>query len=78
MASRDCAGWPFADLGDINAANVANLEVAFTFSTGMVRGHEAAPVVAGGTMYIMTPCRNVVYALDLTKPGAPVKWQFEP
>jgi hypothetical protein len=78
IASRDYAGWRFADLGDINAGNVANLKVAFTFSTGVVRGHEAAPVVAGGTMYIITPYPNVVYALDLTKPGAPVKWQFEP
>ena len=43
IASRDYAGWRFADLGDINAGNVANLKVAFTFSTGMVRGHEAAP-----------------------------------
>ena len=78
LASKDQAGWRFADIGDITTDNVANLKVAFTFSTGLVRGHEAAPVVANGTMYIVTPYPNVVYALDLTKPGAPVKWQFEP
>src|SRR5215207_8066080 len=78
IASKDYAGWRFADLGDITAANVGNLKVAFTFSTGLVRGHEAAPVVVGGTMYIVTPYPNIVYALDLTKPGAAVKWKFEP
>jgi PQQ-dependent dehydrogenase (methanol/ethanol family) len=78
IASKDYAGWRFADLTDINAGNVGNLKVAFTFSTGTVRGNEAAPVVVGGAMYIVTPYPNVVYALDLTKPGAPVKWQFEP
>jgi len=29
-------------------------------------------------MFIVTPYPNRVYALDLTKPGAPVKWQFDP
>jgi len=78
LASKDYAGWRFADIGDITATNVANLKVAFTFSTGLVRGHEAAPIVANDTMYMVTPYPNIVYALDLTKPGAPVKWQFEP
>ena len=78
LASKDHAGWRFADIGDITATNVANLKVAFTFSTGVLRGHEAAPLVVGDTMYIVTPYPNIVYALDLTKPGAPVKWQFEP
>src|SRR5207253_5001276 len=49
-----------------------------TFSTGVVRGHEAAPIVAGATMYIVTPYPNRVFALDLAKPGAPVKWTFDP
>ena len=70
IASKDFAGWRFADLGEITSANVGNLKVAFTFSTGLVRGHEAAPVVVGGTMYIVTPYPNIVYALDLMKPGA--------
>jgi len=29
-------------------------------------------------MYIVTPYPNVLYALDLAKPGAPPKWKFEP
>jgi PQQ-dependent dehydrogenase (methanol/ethanol family) len=78
MAGRDYANTRFSPLTDINVANVATLQVAFTFSTGVLRGHEAAPVVVDGTMYIVTPYPNIVYALDLTKPGAPMKWKFEP
>ena len=29
-------------------------------------------------MYLVSPFPNFVYALDLTKPGAPVKWQYDP
>ena len=78
MAGKDYANTRYSDLGQITAGNVKNLRLAFTFSTGVVRGHEAAPVVVGGTMYIVTPYPNVLYALDLTKPGAPTKWKFEP
>ena len=78
LAGKDYANTRFSDLGQITTTNVKNLQLAFNFSTGTVRGHEAAPVVVGGTMYIVTPYPNVVYALDLTKPGAPARWKFEP
>src|SRR3954468_15591195 len=78
LAGKDYANTRFSELGEITPANVKNLKLAFTFSTGVVRGHEAAPVVVGNTMYIVTPYPNVLYALDLTKPGAPAKWKFEP
>ncbi|MCU1246882.1 MAG: PQQ-dependent dehydrogenase, methanol/ethanol family, partial [Acidobacteria bacterium] len=42
------------------------------------RGHEAATIVADNTMFIVTPFPNVLHALDLTKPGASVKWKFDP
>ena len=29
-------------------------------------------------MYVVTPYPNILYALDLTKPGAPMKWTFKP
>ncbi|MDB5902634.1 MAG: PQQ-dependent dehydrogenase, methanol/ethanol family, partial [Betaproteobacteria bacterium] len=78
MAGKDYANTRYSELGQITAANVKTLKLAFTFSTGVVRGHEAAPVVVGNTMYIVTPYPNILYALDLTKPGAPTKWKFEP
>jgi PQQ-dependent dehydrogenase (methanol/ethanol family) len=78
MAGKDYANTRFSELQQITASNVKDLKLAFTFSTGVVRGHEAAPVVVGNTMYVVTPYPNVLYALDLTQPGAPAKWKFEP
>jgi lanthanide-dependent methanol dehydrogenase len=76
--AKDLASSRFSKLDEINATNIANLRVAFTFSTGLNRGHEAAPLVVGGTMYVVTPYPNILFALDLTKPGAPAKWTFKP
>jgi lanthanide-dependent methanol dehydrogenase len=78
MAGKDYANTRYSALDQIKAGNVASLKLAFTFSTGVTRGHEAAPIVAGNTMYIVTPFPNYLYALDLTRPGAPAKWKFEP
>ena len=78
MAGRDYAGTRFSPLDEINPGNVGRLSLAWTFSTGVLRGHEAAPIVADNTLYVVTPFPNVVYALDLTQPGAPIKWSFSP
>ena len=76
--SGDYAAIRYSALDEISAANVKALKLAWTFSTGVVRGHEAAPLVVGDTMYVTTPYPNVVYALDLGKPGAPPKWADRP
>jgi lanthanide-dependent methanol dehydrogenase len=78
MAARDYANTRFSPLDQITSANAGTLRLAFTFSTGVLRGHEAAPIVIGDLMFILTPYPNIVYALDLAQPGAPVKWKFEP
>lgn len=78
MPAKDYASTRFTALNEINTGNVQNLKVAFTFSTGITKGEEAAPLVVGGTMYIVTAFPNYVYALDLTKPGAPIKWKYDP
>ena len=44
----------------------------------MLRGHEAAPIVADGTTFVVAPYPNPVFALDLTRPGAPLKWRHDP
>jgi PQQ-dependent dehydrogenase (methanol/ethanol family) len=77
MPAKTYAATRYSDLAEIDNANARNLQVAFTFSTGVNKGHEAAPLVVDNTMYIVTPYPNVVFALDLTKPGAPVKWRYE-
>lgn len=78
MAARDHASTRYSPLAQIDAGNVKGLELAFSFSTGVEKGHEAAPIVAGGVMYVVTPFPNYLYALDLSRPGANVKWKFDP
>ena len=76
--ARDWANTRYSSLTDISSANASRLKVAWTFSDGTQNGHEAAPLVQGDTMYLVTPFPNIAYALDLTKPGAPIKWSFAP
>jgi lanthanide-dependent methanol dehydrogenase len=78
MPAKNYASTRYSELAEINADNVGKLQVAFTFSTGVNRGQEAAPIVVGGTMYVLSPYPNILYALDLTKDGAPLKWKYEP
>ena len=77
MPAKDYASTRFSGLDEIRPDNVANLKVAFTFSTGVNKGHEAAPLVVGSTMYVVTPYPNDLYALDLANSGA-VKWKYSP
>jgi len=77
-AGHDHANTRFSSLDQISSANAAQLKLAFSFPTGLSRGHEAAPIVADNTMYIVGPYPNPLFALDLTKPGAPLKWRFDP
>jgi PQQ-dependent dehydrogenase (methanol/ethanol family) len=77
MPAKNYASTRFSGLSQINAINVSSLKAAWTFSTGLVRGHEAAPLVIGDTMYLVTPFPNIVYAFDLNNPGA-TKWVYQP
>ena len=67
----------YSQLDQINKDNVGDLQVAWTFSTGVLRGHEGSPLVIGDTMYLHTPFPNIVYALDLANDGK-IKWKYEP
>lgn len=77
MASKDYANTRFSGLRDITTDNVSSLELAWTFTTGILRGHEGAPLVVGDTMYFVTPFPNILYALDLASHGAK-KWEYKP
>ena len=68
----------FSPLNQITAENVGNLQVAWTLSTGTLRGHEGNPLVVGNVMYVHTSFPNKVYALDLSKEGAPMIWSHTP
>jgi PQQ-dependent dehydrogenase (methanol/ethanol family) len=78
MPGKNYASTRFSAMRQVTPANVGKLGLAFTFSTATTHGYEAPPLVVGGTMYLITPFPNYVYALDLTKPGAPTKWVFKP
>ena len=73
MPSLAIAVW-----SQVSTQNVKDLEVAWTFSTGVLRGHEGTPLVIGDTMYIVTPFPNIVYAIDLSDPGYAIKWKYAP
>ena len=78
MAAKNYANTRYSELDQITAENVKGLKLAWKFDTGVHRGQEAAPIVAGNTMYVVTPWPNVLYAFDLSKPGPAVKWKYEP
>lgn len=77
MAAKNYANTRFSGLDQINTDNVKRLRVAWTFSTGVLNGHEAAPLVIKDTMYVVTPWPNILYALDLKQAGA-IKWVYRP
>jgi alcohol dehydrogenase (cytochrome c) len=78
MQSKDYAGWRFSGLDQITTENVHSLRMAWSFSDGTLFGHEGAPLVVGETMYLVSPFPNIAYALDLSKPGAPIRWAYSP
>jgi lanthanide-dependent methanol dehydrogenase len=67
----------YSELKQITADNVGKLQVAWTFSTGVLRGHEGGPLIVGNTMYVHTPFPNKVYALDLANENK-IIWKYEP
>ncbi|MEH2516580.1 PQQ-dependent dehydrogenase (methanol/ethanol family) [Bradyrhizobium sp. AZCC 1610] len=73
----DYANTRFSKLNQINASNVGKLQVAWTFSTGVLRGHEGGPLIIGNMMYVHTPFPNKVYALDLSQENK-IVWKYEP
>jgi len=76
--ARDYANTRFSPLNQITTANVARLKIAWTMNDSIPYGHEGAPLVVGDTMYVVTPFPNVAYAVDLSKPGLPIKWAYKP
>ena len=75
--SGDYAGHRYSALDQINKSNVGSLKVAWTFSTGVLRGHEGGPLVIGDTMYVHTAIPNIVYALDLND-NQRIMWKIQP
>ena len=77
MSTGNYANHRYSQLKQITADNVGKLQVAWTFSTGVLRGHEGGPLVIGDVMYVHGPFPNPVYALDL-KNESKIIWKYEP
>jgi PQQ-dependent dehydrogenase (methanol/ethanol family) len=72
----DYANHRHSELKQINTGNVNKLQVAWTLSTGVLRGHEGSPLVIGDTMYVHSPFPNNVYAVNLK--DQTYRWKYEP
>ena len=78
MPGKDYGSTRFSPLAQINSQNAARLHPLWTFSTGVLGGHEGQPLVVGNTMYVVTPWPNVLYAFDLEEEGYPLRWKYRP
>jgi len=78
MPGADYGATRFSALSQINAQNARRLRPLWSFSTGVLGGHEGQPLVVNDTMYVVTPWPNVLYAFDLTQEGYPLRWKYRP
>ena len=63
MIRRTYDGWGYSPLTQITTDNVQRLQPAWVFATGVNSGHEAAPLVNNGVMFVATPGSQVL-AID--------------
>jgi PQQ-dependent dehydrogenase (methanol/ethanol family) len=78
MPGKNYAATRYSGLDQITVANAPRLRAVWSFSTGVLGGHEGQPLVVGTTMYVVTPFPNVLYAFDLTREGYPLRWKYRP
>lgn len=78
MPAGDYANTRFSPLSQINTGNVKNLHIVDMMADGIPHGHEGGPLVVNKTLYMVTPFPNYLIAVDLTKPGYPTKWKYDP
>jgi PQQ-dependent dehydrogenase (methanol/ethanol family) len=76
MQAGDMYNQRFSKLDQVNARNVGKMQVAWTMSTGVLRGHEGSPLVVGDTMFVHAPFPNTVFAIDLNTQK--IVWKYVP
>lgn len=84
MPSGNFSGWRYSELKQINNQNAHQLQAAWTFSTGVLRGHEGGPLVLpssatgldGDTLYIHAAFPNNTFAIDLDT--LEIVWEYVP
>src|SRR5262245_34581521 len=73
MVRRTFDGWGYSPLEQITTKNVDKLQPVWVFSTGVVSGHEAPPMVSNGVMFVATPSNQVI-AIDVRT--GKILWRF--
>jgi PQQ-dependent dehydrogenase (methanol/ethanol family) len=77
MPLGDYHGIRHSKLNQITADNAAKLTVAWTMSTGTLRGQEGQPLVIANMLYFESSYPNFIYAVDLNNVGR-IAWKFAP
>jgi len=77
MPGKNYSSQNYSTNKQINTENVKQLRAAWSFSTGLLHGHEGTPLVVNGVMYVHTSFPNNTFALDLNDPGH-ILWQHKP
>lgn len=77
MQTKDYSASHFSNMTLINTHNVQHLQPVWSFSTGVLNGHEGGPLVVDGIMYVHTPFPNNIFAIDLDDPGK-ILWEYKP
>ena len=85
--SKSTDNWPmtgknynannYSEANQVTKENVKQLRPAWSFSTGVLSGHEGTPLVVDGVMYIHSPFPNTTFAVGLDDPGK-ILWQHKP
>ena len=77
MQTKDYSASHYSKMTQINAHNVQHLQPVWSFSTGVLNGHEGGPLVIDGIMYVHTPFPNNIFAIDLDQPDK-ILWEYKP
>ncbi|HVI28678.1 methanol/ethanol family PQQ-dependent dehydrogenase [Hansschlegelia sp.] len=77
MTGRTYSAQNYSPMTQISTENVKDLKPAWSFSTGVLHGHEGTPLVVGDKMYVHTPFPNITFALSLDEPGK-ILWMHKP
>ena len=77
MPGKNYSSTNYSEMDQINADNVNRLRAAWSFSTGVLHGHEGTPLVVNGKMYVHGAFPNSTFALDLDDPTR-ILWHHKP
>lgn len=77
MTGKNYSANNYSEANQVTKANVKQLKPSWSFSTGVLSGHEGTPLVVDGKMFLHTPFPNTTFALSLDEPGK-ILWQHKP